>query len=114
MSLGPGLGILNLTIKDLGVLYSSYMPFIQDGGLFIPTARKYSLGDEVFVLLSLMSEAEKLPITGKVVWVTPLGAQANKQAGIGIQFAEKDIAIRKKIESYLAGSQKNDRPTFTI
>ncbi|MDM1695152.1 PilZ domain-containing protein [Thiopseudomonas alkaliphila] len=114
MALGPGLGILNLAIKDLGVLYSSYMSFIKEGGLFIPTTRKYAMGDEVFVLLSLMDEPEKLPITGKVVWITPLGAQGNKQAGIGIQLGEKDLAVRKKIEAYLAGAQKSDRPTFTI
>ena len=114
MALGPGLGILNLTIKDKGILYSSYMPFIAGGGLFIPTTRKYKLGDEVFVLLSLMEESEKMPITGKVCWITPVGAQGNKQAGIGIQFGAKDLVVRNKIETYLAGSQNSERPTYTI
>ena len=30
-------GILSLTIKDKAVLYSAYMPFLQHGGLFVPT-----------------------------------------------------------------------------
>ena len=30
----------------------------------------YRLGDEVFMLLNLMDEAEKLPVAGKVVWIT--------------------------------------------
>jgi type IV pilus assembly protein PilZ len=30
-------GILSLTIKDRTVLYAAYMPFLRNGGLFIPT-----------------------------------------------------------------------------
>ncbi len=81
-------GVLSLTIKDRAVLYAAYMPFIQNGGLFVPTNKQYALGDEVFILLSLMDEAEKIPITGQVVWITPKGAQGNRQAGIGVQFSE--------------------------
>ncbi|MGB1140211.1 MAG: PilZ domain-containing protein, partial [Halioglobus sp.] len=64
-------GILSLTIKDKAVLYSAYMPFLENGGLFVPTNKPYDIGDEVFMLLTLMDEAEKIPISGKVVWVTP-------------------------------------------
>jgi type IV pilus assembly protein PilZ len=60
------------------------MPFLRNGGLFIPTNKRFTLGEEVFVLLALMDEAEKIPITGTVVWVTPKGAQGNRQAGIGV------------------------------
>jgi type IV pilus assembly protein PilZ len=60
------------------------MPFLRNGGLFIRTNKRFTLGEEVFVLLALMDEAEKIPITGTVVWVTPKGAQGNRQAGIGV------------------------------
>lgn len=56
---GPRNGILSLTIKDKSVLYAAYMPFIKNGGLFIPTNKSYKLGDEVFMLLNLMDEPEK-------------------------------------------------------
>ena len=79
-------GILSLTIKDRAVLYAAYMPFFRHGGLFVPTNKRYELGEEVFILLALMDEPEKIPINGKVVWVTPKGAQGNRQAGIGGQF----------------------------
>lgn len=75
-NLGPRNGILSLTIKDKSVLYAAYMPFIRNGGLFIPTNKNYKLGDEVFMLLNLMEEPEKIPVAGKVVWITPKGAQA--------------------------------------
>ena len=55
-------GILSLTIKDRAVLYAAYMPFVRHGGLFVPTNKKYELGEEVFILLALMDEPQKIPI----------------------------------------------------
>ncbi len=115
MSAGGRQGILSLTIKDKGALYAAYMPFVKNGGLFIPTNKAYKLGDEVFMLLTLMEESEKLPVAGKIVWVTPAGAQGNKAAGIGVQFSDQDNGqTRNKIEGYLAGALGADRPTHTM
>ena len=72
------------------------------------------LGDEVFMLLKLMDEPEKIPVAGKVVWVTPKGAQGNKVAGVGVQFNDEDDIARNKIETYLAGAIKSDRMTHTM
>ena len=107
-------GILTLTIKDKAVLYGAYMPFLKDGGLFIPTNRTYKLGDEVFLLLKLMDDPEKLPVAGKVVWITPPGAQGNKTAGIGVQFTGDNTRARDRIETHLAGAMKSDRLTHTM
>ena len=107
-------GILSLTIKDKAVLYSAYMPYLENGGLFVPTNKPYKVGDDVFMLLSLMDEAEKIPIAGRVVWVTPRGAQGNRTAGIGVQFSEQDATANAKIENHLAGSLSSDRPTHTM
>jgi type IV pilus assembly protein PilZ len=111
----PRAGILSLTIRDKSALYASYMPFIKNGGLFIPTNKTYNIGDEVFMLLSLMDSKEKMPIAGKVIWVTPVGAQGNKTAGIGVQFSELDKgATRSKIENHLAGALHSERATHTM
>ena len=108
-------GILSLSIKDKSALYAAYMPFVKNGGIFIPTNKEYHLGDEVFMLLTLMDEKEKMPVAGKIIWVTPRGAQGNRAAGIGVQFSEQDGGrIRGKIETYLAGALKSDRPTHTM
>ena len=74
-------GLLTLTIKDKSALYLAYMPFVKNGGLFIPTSSNYRLGDEVFMLLNLMGEDEKLPVAGRVIWMTPKGAQGKRTAG---------------------------------
>ncbi len=111
----PRQGILSLTIKDKSALYAAYMPFIHGGGLFIPTKKNYQLGDEVFMLLTLMDEPDKIPVAGKIIWITPIGAQGNRAAGIGVQFSEQDDgAARNKIETYLAGALEADRPTHTM
>ncbi len=112
--LGARSGILPLSIKDKSVLYASYMPFLKNGGLFIPTNKRYNLGDEIFLLLSLMDEPEKIPVAGKVVWITPYGAQGNRSAGVGVQFGDGDNTARIKIETYLAGTLQSDRPTHTM
>ncbi|MGI9302504.1 MAG: PilZ domain-containing protein [Gammaproteobacteria bacterium] len=108
-------GILSLAIKDKGSLYAAYIPFVKNGGLFIPTKKKYQLGDEVFMLLTLMDEKERMPVAGQVVWVTPQGAQGNRTPGIGVQFSELDGgSTRNKIEGLLAGALQSDRPTHTM
>lgn len=95
-------------------MYAAYMPFLRNSGLFIPTNKRFTLSEEVFVLLALMDEAEIIPITGTVVWVTPKGAQGNRQAGIGVQFSEADFAAAAKIEEYLGTGLVSDRPTHTM
>src|SRR5215207_10191268 len=108
-------GLLTLTIKDKSALYLAYMPFIKNGGLFIPTNSSYKLGDEVFMLLNVMGEEEKLPVAGRVIWITPKGAQGKRTAGIGVQFSEQDQGnTQKRIENYLAGALGGDKPTHTL
>jgi len=109
-------GILSLSIKDKQALYRSYMPFVQGGGLFVPSTKKFQLGDEVFLLLTVMEFEERLPIPGKVVWITPQGAAANRKAGIGVQFADTPDGAhaRTVIESHLATTLKSNMSTHTM
>lgn len=113
---GARQGILNLAIKDKAALYGAYMPYIRSGGIFVQTPKRYFFGDEVFVLLTLPESTERLPIAGKVVWVTPAGAQGSRPAGIGVQFPETPDgeAVRGRIETLLAGQLGADRGTYTM
>lgn len=109
-------GIISLKIKDAAALYNAYMPYLKNGGLFAPTAQSYALGDEVVLLVSLAEETERLSVVGKVVWISPLGAQGNRTAGIGIHFnASGDAeAARSRIENILAGTLNSERATHTM
>jgi type IV pilus assembly protein PilZ len=112
----PRQGILSLKIKDEVALYNAYMPFLKGGGLFAPTAQRYNLGDEVVLLVTLIAESERVSVAGKVVWITPVGAQGNRTAGIGVQFNESGDgeAARARIENLIAGLLASERPTQTM
>lgn len=113
---GAKQGIITHAIKDKAALYSAYMPFLKNGGLFVTTTRRYFLGDEVFMLLTLPESNERLPVAGRVVWVTPPGAQGNRPAGIGVQFSEnaEGETVKGRIEALLAGTLAAERPTHTM
>ena len=107
-------GVLSVKIQEKSALYVAYMSFLRNGGLFVPTDRSYGLGDEVFMLLELMDEPEKLAVAGRVVWLTPHGAQGNRQAGIGVEFSEQDTGVNSLIEAHLGGSLSSSRMTHTL
>ena len=106
--------VLSLTIRDEPVLYAAYMPFVHNGGLFVPTTDDYDLGDEVFLLLGLMDEPERIPVAGRVVWVTPAEARNQRVAGIGVQLSPGDDLVRSRIETHLAGALHSERRTHTL
>ncbi len=101
MNMGAEGGILTLELKDQAALYQAYMPFVKGGGLFVNTARQYSIGDDVFVLLTLLEQSEPIPVAAKVVWVTPKGA-TSYLPGIGIQLSEDNRELMNRIETQLA------------
>lgn len=113
---GAKQGILSFAIKDKSALYNAYMPFVKGGGIFVPTPKKYAVGDEVFILLTLLEDKDRLPVAGKVCWVTPNGSQGNRTAGIGVQFNDSVEAetVRNKIETLLAGILNSDKLTHTM
>ncbi|MCZ7558708.1 MAG: PilZ domain-containing protein [Burkholderiaceae bacterium] len=108
-------GVVQLAIREKAALYAAYMPFIDGGGLFVPTTRAVNLGDELYLILSLMDDPSKLSVTGKVVWITPAGTPGRQQ-GLGVQFAKDNSGAqaRARIENLLGGALKANRPTHTI
>jgi type IV pilus assembly protein PilZ len=109
-------GVLSLSIREKSALFAAYMPFIRGGGLFIPTNKAYKVGEEVFMLLTLMEDPTKLPVSGKVVWITPAGAHGGRAQGVGVQFLanESGNQARNKIEGLLGGNLKSARSTHTM
>lgn len=109
-------GILSLKINDKASLYNAYMSYLKGGGLFVPTTQRYSLGDEVVLLITLVEASERMSVAGKVVWVTPVGA-GNRTPGIGVHFSEvggDGEVARTKIEAILGGLLNSQRATQTM
>lgn len=107
--------VISLSIREKGALYAAYMPFVEFGGLFVPTQRPAQLGDDLYVVLTLMDDPAKVAIPGKVVWVTPAGT-TGRQQGIGIQFSKTEASIqaRSKIEDLLGSTLKSSRSSNTV
>jgi type IV pilus assembly protein PilZ len=106
--------MIALTIKDKVVLHNYYMPFVKNGGLFIPNRTEYELGDDVFILLNLMDESEKIPVAGKVIWVARKGVKSPHTPGVGVQFSDPDNVAKDKIETYLVGAMGSVNSTATM
>ena len=112
----PRPSVIQLAIKEKAALYAAYIPLFVEGGIFIPTAREYKLGDDIYVLLSLPEDPQRYPVAGKVAWVTPAKAAGSRTQGVGIQFPkdEKSKQLKIKIEEILGALVGSDRPTQTI
>jgi len=108
--------VVQLNIKEKAALYMAYIPLFQDGGVFIPTAREYKLGDDVYVLLTLPEDTQRYPVAGKVAWITPARAAGNRTQGIGVRFPsdEKSRLLKIRIEEILGAHLASERPTQTI
>ncbi|GAB3686339.1 PilZ domain-containing protein [Salinisphaera aquimarina] len=112
-------GIVRIDIADKNDLYAAYMPFVSNGGLFVAQDTlghsRYDMGSDVFLLLHLVQQNERLPVAGKVVWLTPHGGGALRPAGIGIQFSSQDNgATQRRLETVLAGMLESSRATHTL
>lgn len=93
---------IKYVIQNQLELNLSYMPFIVDGGLFIPTPESFMLGDLITVDLQLPEQNEILAVEGKVVWITPKNALYEEYPGIGIQFiGENAKLVRERVNVFL-------------
>ncbi|WP_052165794.1 MULTISPECIES: PilZ domain-containing protein [Cupriavidus] len=107
--------VLSLSIKDQAGLYAAYMPFLQRGGIFVPSNRPFRLGEQVFLVLSLLDRPQKYQIAGQVAWITPVGTP-NKTPGIGIHLPDDDNGrnLRRAVEEILGKAIESSRPTQTL
>jgi type IV pilus assembly protein PilZ len=112
----PRPSVIQLAIKEKAALYAAYIPLFTEGGVFIPSARDYKLGDDIYVLLTLPDDIQRYPVAGKVAWVTPARASGNRTQGVGVRFPndEKSRLLKIKIEEILGAHLASDRPTQTI
>jgi type IV pilus assembly protein PilZ len=112
---GRASSLLSLSIRDRAALSSAYMPFIEGGGLFVPTPRAAEIGDDVYLIMTLPDDPTRHALPGRVVWITPSGS-GSRQQGLGIQFAKTEAGeqIRLQIESMIAAMPRSSGPTHTF
>ena len=54
--------VIQLVFREKGALYAAYIPMLAEGGLFVPTTREYKLGEDIYLLLSLPEDKDRLPV----------------------------------------------------
>ena len=109
-------GVFTLVIRSKASLYAAWMPLLRGGGIFLPSNRSHTLGEEVLILLSLLDDPNKIPLQGNIAWINPAHSAGNRPQGIGVQLQDSEAAreLKKKVEGLLAGALQSSRPTHTI
>ena len=108
--------VIQLAIQEKAALYAAYIPLFAEGGIFVPTAREYQLGMDVYLLLTLPDDSQRYPVAGKVAWITPASASGGRTQGIGISFPADDKArqLKSRIEAILGAHLASDRSNQTV
>jgi type IV pilus assembly protein PilZ len=108
--------VLSLPIKEKAALYAAYMSFLTNGGIFVPTNKQYKLGDEIYLILTLLNDPTKYPVAGKIAWITPAGANNSKAQGVGVHFSsdESGLRVKQRIEELLGAALGSTRATHTL
>ncbi|MBH1985877.1 MAG: PilZ domain-containing protein [Burkholderiales bacterium] len=108
--------VIQLVFREKGALYAAYIPAFTDGGLFVPTTREYTLGDDIYLLLSLPEDPQRHPVAGKIAWITPANASGGRTQGVGVRFPadDKTRLLRVKIEQILGTNISSSKPTQTL
>ncbi len=107
--------VLSLAIREKTALAAAYMPFLQGGGLFVPTQRPAKLGEDLYLIMTLLDDTTRFAVPGRVAWITPSGS-TGRQQGLGIQFAKTEAGeqVRSKIEEMVGALLKTARTTHTV
>lgn len=100
--------------RNIHELYKCYMSFIKEGGLFLETNRRYEMGHSLALSVLLPNAIEPLIVSGKVAWITPLGAQSANPQGVGVAFIDDKHHVRERIETMLGPMLNSSEPTFTM
>ena len=107
-------GIVHANIPDVEPLIASYMHYVVGGGLFVPSKQAVKMGDEVFLLATLPEQSIKIPLTGKVIWISQK-QNGIKPQGFGIQLSgEKGVYFKTEAERLLAGLKSEGRRSYTM
>lgn len=105
---------LALGFNDTKELYRCYMPFFKNGGLFVRSARHYRMGQSLALSVTLPDMPEPMVVTGKVAWISPLGAQSANPVGIGIAIIDDKHGLHRHIETLLGAQLHSNEPTYTL
>lgn len=101
-----------LHYEQVSALQSGFMPFLKNGGLFIPCKGEYQLGQQVFLLIRFQDEATQLAVCATVAWVSPDDCEYVE--GIGVRLNDRDGRARDQLEKILAEEETGAQHSYTL
>lgn len=102
-----------LNVPDVATLQAAYMPFLERGGLFVPTLTPCELGSQVHLLLTLPDGRQALEVTGEVAWISPESTAGQRTPGIGVHFSVQDSFLCERIDALLEDNEIRV-PSYTL
>ncbi|MBC54051.1 MAG: hypothetical protein CMQ34_09490 [Gammaproteobacteria bacterium] len=86
--------LLSVSIDDAQVLQRCYLPFLRNGGLFVPGMHRYPLRQRLCLILKLPPPAATAPdparvtyvLMVRVAWLATPEAQGGRGVGVGLHF----------------------------
>ncbi|HEZ2208301.1 TPA: PilZ domain-containing protein [Neisseria meningitidis] len=106
--------MMSLKLQDMSLLYKSYMPFLEYGGLFVQTDDVLSIGEDILLAVEILNYP-KLFLPTQVAWINP-ARTSSKPKGVGLAFTKHEncLKVKDQIEVELGSVLGGSRPTFTM
>lgn len=110
--------MLQLRLENKPAIYSSYMSFLEYGGVFLPTDDSFTMAEEVLLVLELVGpgRTDKLFIKANVCWINANPSASGRPKGVGLAFGSDESGLKAKaiFEAILSGLLNNERATYTL
>lgn len=100
--------LLHITITEPEALRRCYLPFLRNGGLFVPTTETYSLRQQLFLVLKLPGTTQVQGVLTRVACLTPAQAHDGRIMGVGLAFTEATQSLIGHIESVISMPHEAD------
>lgn len=105
---------ISIEYKNIQQLYGSYMPFVNNGGIFFMSPEKVEIGQPIKASVMLPDDLEPTEFEGVVVWINPLGAQGGRPVGFGVSMPPEQLKLRTEIEKILGAKLNGADVTSTM
>lgn len=110
--------MVSLRLESKPIIYASYMSFVEYGGVFLPSEDKFTMGEEILLVLELVGpgKTEKLFVKTNVCWINSNPSASGRPKGVGLAFTREESGLKAKaiFEGILTGLLANERPTYTL
>lgn len=103
--------VYRIQYQDRNAVYNSYMSFLKDKGLFVPSKEELEIGKIIQLFVMLPEHPDNYMVSGKVSWIN-----FGRKKGFGVHFIknEQSITLCNAIETMIIEKIGSVGPTYTM